>query len=68
MLWYDDVKLLLVQARFIELLYLEDDHVTCKSLCFNLPRNILKFAVSVGAKEAIANVACFKTMKPFTMY
>lgn len=55
MLWYDHIKSLLVQGRFIELLYLENNHVTWKSVCFNLPRNILKFAVNASIDTLTTN-------------
>ena len=55
MLWYDHIKSLLVQGRFIELLHLEDNHVTWKSVCFNQPRNILKFAVNASIDTLATN-------------
>ena len=55
MLWCDHIKSLLVQGRFNELLYLESNHGTGKSVCFNLPRNILKFALNASIDTSATN-------------
>ena len=44
--WKEKIEPLLCQGKFSELLILEKENLTWKSIMFNLPRNVLKFAVN----------------------
>ena len=54
-MWYNHVKTLSVQGRFLELLHIEKSHVTWRSLIYNLPRGILQFAVNASIDTLATN-------------
>ncbi len=54
-MWYDHVKSLSVQGRFLEILHIENSHITWRSLIFNLPRGILQFAVNASIDTLATN-------------
>ncbi len=45
-MWTKHIKTLTVQGRFLEILSMEESHITWRSLIYNLPRGILQFAVN----------------------
>ena len=44
--WHNHIKSLVLQGQFLRLLELEKSCITWKSIAYNLPRGILKFAVN----------------------
>ncbi len=44
--WNDHIKTLVVQGKFLQILKMENESVTWKSIAYNLPRGILKFAIN----------------------
>ena len=44
--WKSKIEPLLCQGKFSELLILENENITWKSIMFNLPRKVLKFAIN----------------------
>ena len=53
--WCEHVKSLAVQGRFLELLNLEKNNLTWRSISYNLPRNVLKFAVNASIDTLATN-------------
>ena len=53
--WSEHVKGLAVQGRFLELLNCEKNSLTWRAMCYNLPRNILKFAVNASIDTLATN-------------
>ena len=47
-MWHTHIKTLCVQGRFLEILAMENAHVTWKSIIYNLPRGVLKFAINAS--------------------
>ena len=45
-MWHDHIKELTVQGKFLQILHLEQSHISWRSLIYNLPRGILQFAVN----------------------
>ena len=54
-MWYNHVKSLTVQGRFLELLRLENNHVTWRSLIYNLPKGVLQFAINASIDTLSTN-------------
>ncbi len=46
--WHNHIRTLVVQGQFLRLLELENSSITWKSIAYNLPRGILKFAVNAS--------------------
>ena len=45
-MWQNHVKTLVVQGRFLNILCVKEKCINWKSIGFNLPRNVVKFAVN----------------------
>jgi hypothetical protein len=54
-MWHDHVKSLTVQGNFLDLLHVENSHITWRSLIYNLPRGILKFAINASIDTLATN-------------
>ena len=44
--WQERIQPLVIQGKFAELLILQDENITCKSIMYNLPRRVLSFAAN----------------------
>ena len=79
--WSEHVKGLAVQGRFLELLHCEKNSLTWRAICYDLPLNVLKFAVmpllipwrqtlilNVGASEQTHVASFVKARKPCTTF
>ena len=44
--WREKIQPLLIQGKFAELLILQNENITWKSIMYNLPRKVLSFAVN----------------------
>ena len=53
--WSDHIKTLVVQGRFLEILNIENSSITWKSIAYNLPRNILQFAINASIDTLATN-------------
>ena len=53
--WSEHVKGLAVQGKFLELLHCEQNNLTWRSACYNLPKNVLKFAVNASIDTLATN-------------
>ncbi len=53
--WQNHVKDLVVQGKFLELLALEQTHLTWRSLIYNLPRGLLQFAINASIDTLATN-------------
>ncbi len=54
-MWHEHIKSLTVQGRFLELLHMENTHITWRSIIFNLPRGILQFAINAAIDTLATN-------------
>ena len=54
-MWYNHIKGLTVQGRFLDLLHLEGTHLTWRSIMYNLPRGVLQFAVNASIDTLATN-------------
>ena len=46
--WNNHIKSLIVQGKFLDLLSMEKSDITWKSIMYNLPRGVLKFAINAS--------------------
>ena len=53
--WINQIKALTVQGRFLEILHIEKSNITWRSMCYNLPRGILQFAVNATIDTLATN-------------
>ena len=53
--WISQIKDLTVQGRFLELLHLEQSHLSWRSLIYDLPRGILQFAINATIDTLATN-------------
>ena len=53
--WINQIRDLTVQGRFLELLKIEKNHVTWRSLIYNLPRGVLQFAINAAIDTLATN-------------
>ena len=58
-MWTNHIKSLLVQGKFLEIISLEQSHISWRSLIFNLPRGVLQFAIN-SAIDTLATNANLK--------
>ena len=54
-MWHNHIKTLVIQGRFLEILSLEQSHISWRSIIYNLPRGILKFAVNASIDTLATN-------------
>ncbi len=54
-LWVQRIQPLVVQGRFLELLHIQETHITWRSIIYNLPRGILQFAVNASIDTLATN-------------
>ena len=57
--WKEKIEPLLCQGKFSELLIMENENLTWKSVMFNLPRKVLKFAINacIDSLPSYANLS-----------
>ena len=57
--WKEKIEPLLCQGKFAELLITENENLTWKSIMFNLPRKVLKFAINacIDSLPSYANLS-----------
>ena len=53
--WYNHVKTLVVQGKFLELLHDQKSNITWQSIIYNLPRGILQFATKAAIDSLATN-------------
>ncbi len=54
-MWHNHIKDLLVQGNFLQILSLENSHVSWKSVIYDLPRGILQFAINATIDTLATN-------------
>ena len=54
-MWHKHIKSLVVQGRFLELLTIEQTHITWRSCIYSLPREVLQFAVNASIDTLATN-------------
>ena len=54
-MWHHHIKELVVQGRFLEILAMEESQISWRSIIYNLPRGILKFAVNASIDTLATN-------------
>ena len=53
--WSNHIKGLVLQGEFLQILKIQDDSITWRSIMFDLPRNILQFAVNASINTLPTN-------------
>ena len=54
-MWHNHIKDLVVQGKYLELMSIEENHISWKSVMFNLPRGVLQFAVNATIDTLATN-------------
>ncbi len=54
-MWHNYIKTLLVQARFLDLMNIQESFITWHSLIYNLPHGILQFAINASIDTLATN-------------
>ena len=54
-MWQNHIKSLTVQGRFLDILNLENTHLTWRSYIYDLPRGILQFAINASIDTLATN-------------
>ncbi len=54
-MWHNLIKTLLVQGRFLDLMYIQESFITWRSLIYNLPHGILQFAINASIDTLATN-------------